>query len=86
MSSPAEGFCNPACRAKIILNGGRVAAEAQASVQLFAHLQASGIEVTEKEAYKLIEILDTAEDLLIELNNLMLSKTGYKRRTPKAKL
>jgi len=78
--------CDLACQTKIILNGGRVAREAQAAVDMVKKLQAGGIELTEEEAYKLIEVLDIAEDKLIEFNNRMLAKTGYKRRTPKAKL
>jgi hypothetical protein len=73
--------CNPACRAKIILNAGRVRGEVDSALELSGH-----VDLTEEEAYKLIEILDQAEDRLIEFNNQILAKTGYKRRTPKFEL
>lgn len=70
--------CDAACKAKIILNGGRVRAETRNAQDIINHMKAS-----EAEAYQLIAILDRTEDELIEWNNRMLAKTGYKRRTPK---
>lgn len=70
--------CDAACKAKIILNGGRVSAEIQNAQALANHLP-----LTEAEAYQLIAILDEAEDKLIEWNNRRLNGTGYKRRTKK---
>lgn len=70
--------CDAACRAKIILNGARVMAEIESALKLSNHLQLS-----EEVAYQLIQILDEAEDKLIEWNNRRLNSTGYKRRTIK---
>jgi hypothetical protein len=75
----SEENCPPACRAKIILNGGRVIGE----INSVKDLVNNGTELTEEEGFLLIEILDQAEDRLIEFNNMILSKTGYKRRTNK---
>lgn len=72
MSQPT---CDAACRAKIILNGGRVRGEINAAVQQ------QGLSATEGQ--QLINILDEAEDKLIEWNNRRLTKTGYRRKTEK---
>lgn len=77
--------CDAACRAKIILNSSRVIGEVNSALKLSEHLKDHGL-LNEAEAYQLIDILDEAEDKLIEWNNRRLGKTGYKRRTNKFKL
>lgn len=78
MSGHFPPNCDTACKAKIILNGGRVTAEISSALKLADHLK-----LTEADAYQLIAILDEAEDKLIEWNNRRLNGTGYKRRTDK---
>lgn len=73
--------CDAACKAKIILNGARVTREVDASLKLANHL-----ELSEAEAYQLIQILDEAEDKLIAWNDRRLKQTGYVRRTKKFEL
>lgn len=73
--------CDAACKAKIILNSGRVVAETRNAQAIANHLNPS-----EEEAYQLIAIWDEAEDKLTEWNNRMLAKSGYKRRTKKFSL
>lgn len=79
MSFPPD--CNAACKAKIILNSSRVTGEIMAALD-----HAEKIGYKEHDAYTLIRILDEAEDRLVEFNNNMLNKTGYKRRTDKVSL
>jgi succinate dehydrogenase flavin-adding protein (antitoxin of CptAB toxin-antitoxin module) len=78
MSRPPE--CDAACRAKIILNSGRVMREVSSVLELSAHMQSIG-KFTDKEGQQLIDILDEVEDKLIEFNDRLLGKTGYKRKT-----
>lgn len=82
MSAHFPPNCDAACRAKIILNSGRVIGEIKSALALSEHLRRNEL-MTETEAYQLIEILDEAEDKLIEWNNRRLNRTGYKRRTKK---
>lgn len=76
MSRPPE--CDAACRAKILLNSGRVIAEVKNASSILGH-----IALPEDVAYQLIQILDEIEDKLTEWNNRRLANTGYKRRTNK---
>lgn len=73
--------CDAACKAKIILNSGRVEAEIENAVNLSNHLSLS-----DDVAYQLIQILDEVEDKLMAWNNRRLASTGYKRRTQKFEL
>lgn len=83
-------MCDAACRAKILLNGARVIREIEAHRELIHRLEKSGVDVskvlTKARGYKVIAALDQVEDLLIELNDLLLDSTGYKRKTPKFRL
>jgi len=71
--------CDAACRAKILLNGARVRAEVESALSLIDHLA----NLPEDISYQLIEILDEAEDKLVEWNRRRLEGSGYKRRTSK---
>lgn len=76
MSRPPE--CDAACRAKILLNSERVIGEIHSAMNLSGHLS-----LPKDIAYQLIQILDEAEDKLVEWNNRRLEMTGYQRRTSK---
>lgn len=72
MSQPT---CNPACQQKIILNGGRVAAEANLAVNA-KHVY------TSEEGHELIALLDRMEQELMDFNNKILRRVGYTRPIP----
>jgi hypothetical protein len=83
MTRPPE--CDAACRAKILLNAGRVKGEISSGVELSGHLAKHGM-FSATEGQQFINMLDELEDKIIEFNNRLLAKTGYKRKTTKFKL
>lgn len=83
MSRPPE--CDAACRAKILLNSQRVRQEAESAQILSNYLSELDL-FSGKEGQQLINLYDEFEDKLIEYNNRLLAKTGYKRKTKKFEL
>lgn len=68
-------YCDAACKAKILLNAGRVANESN----MISNMVNNGIvKLSEAEGKELIAILDVAEEKLIKFNERMLKRAGYK--------
>lgn len=64
---------NP-CRFKIILNGETVQSELRALCYM---IQEDGVEIDDEASYKMVEILNHAEDLVFKAKRVFLESQGF---------
>lgn len=64
-----------ACKEKIILNGGTIESEVN---QLCYRIQEpEAIELSEDSGYKMVELLNTAEDCVFQAKRIWLESQGF---------
>lgn len=70
------------CKEKIILNGGCI----QSTLEyLCQRVQAPGtVELSEEAGYKMVELLNTAEDAVFKAERVWLESQGFKGPWPRS--